>query len=133
MNKRCYRFFATGPRKKCLLDSELYIDDSNEIFVGCKLYAAVTNRRLTNGALLEVKAFDEILVQLYDEELEITLSLPIDELKHCRYGYALTYCASQGRSLSEVRLHDTGHPMFTKVHLSMGLARATQASKVDIS
>ena len=51
--------------------------------------------------------------------------------RHIRSAYALTYASIQGRiCLGSVALWDTHHARFTRIHIVMGLSRATSADLV---
>ena len=79
------------------------------------------------------KSWDDGKVQLQDVESLEDIELPIAALKTCRLGWALTYCSSQGRTLRDVCLWDTGHPRFSTKHLSMGLGRGVSDRLVSIA
>ena len=132
VNLHCFRAFAKGKeRLKCKLSEELH----DEVFEGCPLISAITHRRqgLINGAMYSVVRWSQDSVTLRDVELDFELTMQQQELAHCRYGFACTYCSCQGKTLREhTRLCDVWHPRFSIRHLSMGLSRVVSASLIDL-
>ena len=130
VNKMCFDHFSFG---KELLECQLSEEVVGAIFEGCALIGNLTAKGLTHGAFYEVESFNEQKCRLRDIETGAELEMPIGNLKHCRLGWALTYCSSQSRSPQDVCLWDTSHPHFTTKHLSMGLGRGVCDKLVSIA
>jgi hypothetical protein len=129
VNLQCYKNKVTGG----VLEVELADELKDEIYVGCPLIGNVTDRKIVHGAFYTVLNFSDTIVRLKDLETQTEVEIPHASMKHCRYGFAITYASVQSRTLREhTRLHDWGHRCFTVKHLAMGLGRGISPLLIDL-
>ena len=73
---------------------------------------------------------DRIEIKKNDEQISLTH----DHFgQWCRLSYARTYASIQGTEFEEsLRLHDTGHPRFTRKHLFVALSRGKLKEQIHV-
>ena len=73
----------------------------------------VTEKKIVHGAFYTVCSLGE-RIKVKDLETNDEFEVTSSDMKKFRYGYAITYCAVQSRTLRQhVRLWDTAHARFT--------------------
>ena len=84
---------------------------------------------MRNGVLYTVERLEEEQVRLVGG-----IALAYEQVKAwLRLSYAQTYASCQGSEFEgSLRLHDTTHPRFTRLHLFVGLSRARSAAQVSV-
>ena len=121
---------VVGETFSCKLNDE----HIQRIFRGCPLIGCANHRGIINGGFYEVLDFAKEKIVLKDIETLEETTIPVEFSTFFRLGWAITYHASQGRSLREsTRLHDLDHKWFSAVHLSLGISRVVSADLLQIS
>ena len=117
---------------KCRIGDEIV----GKIYEGCPLIGCANHpsKNLINGQFLQVLDWTKDTVNLQDIETKETLKIDKEDLQFCRLGWAITYQASQGRSLKEkTRIHDYSHRFFTSLHLSLAISRVVDQNLIDFA
>jgi len=103
-----------------------------QIFVGLPMIGCANQKHIINGAFYTVIELDPIRLQ--DTETGEIICIETEHTKYLRISFAITYHASQGRTLKEsTRLWDTNHTYFTMKHLALGMSRVVDGKLLEIA
>jgi hypothetical protein len=92
-----------------------------------------SGKKVRNNVLYTVTSCSNDRIEIQKDEEKISLT-PEHFGQWCRLSYARTYASIQGTEFEEsLRLHDTGHPRFSRKHLFVALSRGKLKELIDVS
>ena len=101
---------------------------------GDRLLATKTAGNLLNGSFVHVPRLEEDGLIVRDDITGEKITVPHTAFaQHFISAVAVTYQICQAKtSTGTIALHQTGHKMFSRRHLLVGLSRATHISNLSI-
>jgi hypothetical protein len=92
-----------------------------------------SSKKIRNNCLYTILSYSHDKIEIEKDGEQISLSH--DHFgQWCRLSYARTYASIQGTEFEEsLRLHDTGHPRFSRKHLFVALSRGKLKEHIHVA